>query len=504
VTDKTHTHARPAAFGESSPIHTFAMLEGLLHQATGRGDRQETAPVHQNLAVDRSSDSAAALACAALELVASVAEAAGPRAAGVACVNRLKSFLGAQGVALGLSRRGARGCRLAAIAGAAEVNRGSELSREVERLLDEAFLCGDESTAAWRGGVPWSKPSSASGANALREALDDALVISHRLQTPAGTRAGALVIWGRRDAFDERRAQQLLDIAGESLAGALRLQATAKPGWLRRCMHKAFGVRHWPIWGGAALAVLLVMLWLPYRMTCDCSAEPLKRRFVAAPFAGVFEKSLVRPGDEVAQGQVLGQMDGRELRIELAAVTADYERVRKSHDVNLAADKVAAAQIDKLELERLDLQRKLLEYRQANLEIKSPVAGYVISGDMKRTEGAPLTVGQVLYEIAPLEEMIVEVAIDDGEVAHVEEGQEVLIRFEAHAGDDVSGRLTRLHPRSETRDSRNVFIGEVTLDDASLALRPGMNGKAQLVVDQSLLLGLTKRAWHGLTSFVGW
>jgi multidrug resistance efflux pump len=258
------------------------------------------------------------------------------------------------------------------------------------------------------------------------------------------------------------------------------------------------------LWTAPAPILCALLFLLPYKVTCDCSAEPLTGRFVSAPFAGVFEKSLVRPGDVVAKDALLGQMDGRELRIELAAITADYEQARKSHDVNLAAGKVAAAQIDRLELARLDQQRALVEHRMANLALRSPVAGYVIGGDLKRTEGAPLTVGQVLYEIAPLDQMIVEVAIADDDIGLVRTGQLVAIRFEAHSGADFSGRLVRIHPRSETRDSRNVFIGEVAIDAAPGALRPGMKGRARIVIDEkSLAKGVWERSWHAFATFFG-
>ena len=140
----------------------------------------------------------------------------------------------------------------------------------------------------------------------------------------------------------------------------------------------------------------------------------------------------------------------------------------------------------------------------ANLTIKSPVAGYVIGGDLKRSEGAPLTVGEVLYEIAPLEQMIVEVAIGDDDIALIDAGQHVTIRFDAYAGEEFAGRLVRIHPRSETRDSRNVFIGEDVLDEAGAALRPGMKGKARIVIEsKSLAGGLAERAWHTVSMYLG-
>ena len=68
----------------------------------------------------------------------------------------------------------------------------------------------------------------------------------------------------------------------------------------------------------------------------------------------------------------------------------------------MAAGKTAAAQIDQLEIQRQEVKRQLLERRLANLEIKSPIDGIVVAGDLQRSEGVPVNVGQVLYEVAPL------------------------------------------------------------------------------------------------------
>src|SRR3569623_2185963 len=108
----------------------------------------------------------------------------------------------------------------------------------------------------------------------------------------------------------------------------------------------------------AVVTACVLSLPLHYRLRGACELQPAVRRFVAAPVDGIFEKSLAKPGDVVVRGQVLGQMDGRELRIELAGLSADQTRAAKSSDVNRADGKVAAAQIDQLELERLAHNRQ--------------------------------------------------------------------------------------------------------------------------------------------------
>ena len=136
----------------------------------------------------------------------------------------------------------------------------------------------------------------------------------------------------------------------------------------------------------AATAVIVaagLCIPVPYDVGVQCELQPDVRRFVAAPHAGEFQKSLVKPGDIVAKGQVLARMEGREVRWELAGVVAEQEHARKSRDVNMAAGKTAAAQIDQLEIQRQEVKRQLLERRLANLEIKSPVDGIVVAGDLR-------------------------------------------------------------------------------------------------------------------------
>jgi multidrug resistance efflux pump len=65
------------------------------------------------------------------------------------------------------------------------------------------------------------------------------------------------------------------------------------------------------------------------------------------------------------------------------------------------------------------------------LDIKSPIDGVVISGDLKRAEGAPVAIGQTLYEIAPLDRMVAEVAIPDDEISRVRLAQSVTINLDA-------------------------------------------------------------------------
>ena len=171
----------------------------------------------------------------------------------------------------------------------------------------------------------------------------------------------------------------------------------------------------------------------------------------------------------------------------------------------MAAGKVAAAQVARLEWERLDQKRRLLESRSEHLEIKSPLDGVVIRGDLERSEGVSVTVGHPLFEIAPLDQMVFELAIPDDDISHVQPGQEVEVQVEGLAGSRFRGTLAAIHPRAEIRDGRNVFLGEVVLDNAQQILRPGMKGHAKIRGPQkSVPWVVFHKPWSKISAWLRW
>jgi multidrug resistance efflux pump len=252
-------------------------------------------------------------------------------------------------------------------------------------------------------------------------------------------------------------------------------------------------------------AVLALAIPFPHRLHCDCLIEPVTRRFVAAPFDGVLERAFVGPGDVVQKGDLLARLDGREIRWKRAGVAADQNQARKKRDAAQASHDYADMQIAALEMERLELELRLLDHRAENLEIRSPVAGVIASGDLERAEGAALKVGQSLFEIAPLDKMIVEVSVPDEDVSFVTPGLPLRIRLDAYPGMQWQATMTQLHPRSEIRDENNVFIAEAELDNAAGSLRPGMKGRARVeATNRPIGWILFHKPWEFISKKLQW
>ncbi len=257
----------------------------------------------------------------------------------------------------------------------------------------------------------------------------------------------------------------------------------------------------------AVLGVFAAAMLIPvhYNVPAACELQPVKRRFVAAPFDGPLEKVFVRPGDIVAAGDTLARINPREIEYELAGLRADFQRADQEKKGLVAEHDFAGGKIAALEAERIGLQTDLLEYQRDNLEIRSPLAGVVVTGDLETSEGTPLTKGETLFEIAPLGKMIVEVAIAEEDLAYVRTGMKVEFYLHALPGRTMDGMLQHVHPKAELRDHENVFVGEVHVDDPDGLLRPGMRGRSWVRADrQPLGWNLFHKAYFAVRHALGW
>ncbi len=249
----------------------------------------------------------------------------------------------------------------------------------------------------------------------------------------------------------------------------------------------------------AAVLALVLLVPVPYRVPAGALVRPVTTRYVVARFDTILDKVLVDPGDRVRAGELLARLDGREISLQLAGLNAERDKAARMYDRYLAAGDTPSAQVARLDMERLDQQIHLLRQRQTHLQLVSPVDGIVLTGDLKRAEGGPVSKGQTLFEVAPLDRMDIELAIGEDDIARVRNRAPVTIRFDAYPDQQWRGTIQRIVPKSRIRDMRNVFIAEFETANPGGRLRPGMRGEAEIDCGRrSLGWLLLHRPWYTL------
>ena len=417
-------------------------------------------------------------------------------------VDDLRDYLGCARIFLGTKRHGALHIR--AISGVGRVDAKSPGHHPFEAAMSEALAAGKR--------VDFTATDAKNRDTIAHELLLQQTGAAKLTTLPMPREGGALLLeWKEAPTPLESR---LVDAATPFAPVLFDLVARARPNAAvfaaRRAWSRAGTNRRMAIIAVAVAAIALLAWPFHYSIKADCRLAPTVKRVVAAPFQGQLRKSFVQPGDHVNEGHLLAEMDNRDLRLKEAELTASRERAVKQRDKAMSNDGTgadpAAAQVANFEVQSIGQELELVQRRIALLAVKSPIAGVVVAGDLRRSEGQPVQQGQVLFEIAPLDEMIVEIDVPDREVSRVRAAQPVSVRLESFAGESWTTAVAKIHPQSEQRDGRNVFVSEAAIANKTAhELRPGMRGRAIIEADRRPLAWIIgHRFWDFVVESLFW
>jgi multidrug efflux pump subunit AcrA (membrane-fusion protein) len=162
---------------------------------------------------------------------------------------------------------------------------------------------------------------------------------------------------------------------------------------------------------------------------------------------------------------------------------------------------VAAAQMASLEAEGFGIELQVLAFERENLELRAPIRGMVLVGDLERAKGVPVSQGDVLFEIGSLETVIAELQVRASDISLIAEGDSLSIRLASFPEHEWSGVLQKIHPQSSAVDGGNYFVAEASLETlpGDPLLRAGMQGRAKIRGERvPLAWVLTRRLWDYL------
>ena len=254
-----------------------------------------------------------------------------------------------------------------------------------------------------------------------------------------------------------------------------------------------------------AVTLLAGLIPWPHKIGCNVICEPASRRYVAAPFDSRLLQTHVVIGQAVKAGELLATLDGGELRSQAAGVNAKLAQAQQREFAALSSGDHSKAEFERLEVTHLRHESELLQSRQSRLEIRSPVDGIVVTGDLERAVGAPLSVGDQLFEIAALDRLVAEMSVPAANIRFVENGMPVSVVLDSAPGETLHGKIERIHLRSEIRGHESVFIAETEFPNEGRAMRPGMNASAKINAGrQPLGWILLHRPFEALRQWIGW
>jgi membrane fusion protein (multidrug efflux system) len=213
--------------------------------------------------------------------------------------------------------------------------------------------------------------------------------------------------------------------------------------------------------------------------------EAIAEADVVAKVAGEVRFLNVEEGDLVSEGQVLAQLDGDRLRLELGQSEANLRKLQRDFERNKdLRDKGLLSEGDfekiQFEMEALEAQFNLARLELDYTYIRAPIDG-VVSERMVKL-GNTIEEGAALFRVTSLNPLVAYLFVPEREYRRITSGQPVGIAIDALPGEQIIASVTRVSPIVDP--ATGTFKITIEISDEEQRVKPGMFGRIAIVYDQ--------------------
>jgi multidrug resistance efflux pump len=248
-----------------------------------------------------------------------------------------------------------------------------------------------------------------------------------------------------------------------------------------------------------AIAVFLGLVFVifvkgTFKTQSSFVIEATFQQVIPAAFDGYLKTVGVEVGDIVeADKTILGTLDTVDLRLQLAQTIADKVAYQKQSAAAMRDGKTAEAQIAQASADKAEAQIGLLNYHLEQANLKSPITGTVIKGDLKKQIGAPVKTGDVLFEVTPVETLRAQLMVPEDQIVDIKVGQKGYLATYSYPGQYVGFEVELINPVAEVINQRNIFKVRARLLDTYPWMRPGMEGVAKVHIEKRPFISIWTR-----------
>lgn len=222
---------------------------------------------------------------------------------------------------------------------------------------------------------------------------------------------------------------------------------------------------------------------------------------VGSRVSGVVRRLFVRIGDSVRKGQVLAELDARELlarrdqaaaamasaQADLSYAQADLQRKRElgaaqlipRNELDLAERACTVAE------QRLKEAEANLEYARTQLgytRILAPISGVVSTVSTQEGETVAASFAAPTFvTLLDLDRLEVWAYVDETDIGRIQAGQKARFTVDTYPGQEFEGRVTNIYPQAEIRDNVVNYVTVVRFEPPrDRTLRPEMTVMAKI------------------------
>jgi RND family efflux transporter MFP subunit len=214
--------------------------------------------------------------------------------------------------------------------------------------------------------------------------------------------------------------------------------------------------------------------------------EPIRTVGVNAQLSGILLSLKAEEGHRVRQGDVLAEIDAREIEAQARSAEASLKFAQSTVERSEQLFKqqiitVAELERDRAAFESAKASAEQLKTRLGYAKVVAPITGIITE---KRIEAGDIVSSSTrLFSVADVSTLVTRIQVSELEVSTLRSGDVVPLTVDALGGQKVDGRIRRVFPSADSA-TRLVPV-EVALSGRQLeGLRPGYTVRATLSLDR--------------------
>jgi HlyD family secretion protein len=238
------------------------------------------------------------------------------------------------------------------------------------------------------------------------------------------------------------------------------------------------------------------------------AVEPINVVEVKSKASGLITKMPVETGTLVKPGDLLVQIDTRDVQNQYNQAEADLKASQAKLQVSDAqkkrSDELYKARVitsQEFESASLDFENSkaalirsaanldLAKQRLEDATVTAPTAGTILTktvslGQVITSATSSATGGTTLLTMADLGKVRVRALFNETDIGQVRPGQSAAVTVDAFPDRRFQGVVEKIEPSATIQQNVTMFPVLVTLDNSESLLKPGMNGEVAVLVDQ--------------------
>jgi HlyD family secretion protein len=236
--------------------------------------------------------------------------------------------------------------------------------------------------------------------------------------------------------------------------------------------------------------------------------EPINVIEVKSKASGQIERMPVETGTRVKPGDLLVQVDTRDVRNQynqsLADLRAAQARVavasaqrKRSEDLFkqqiITAQELETAQLDyanaQAQVTRADASLDLAQQRLDDATVRAPLAGTIIekavsTGQVITSATGAFGGGTLLLKMADLSQVRVRALVNETDIGNIQAGQQATVTVDAYPDRPFRGSVEKIEPQAVVQQNVTMFPVLVAVSNREGLLMPGMNGEVSVLVER--------------------